>query len=60
MTREASEAAVDAAAALFGVELRPDWREAAVAQFGVLQAAAALVAGLPLDDEAEYGPVFSA
>lgn len=51
---------VDAAAALFGVTLQPDWRVAALASFATLETAAALVAGFPLPDEAEPGPVFTA
>ena len=51
--------AIDTAAALFGVAMEPGWREAAVMNFGTLAAAAGLVMGFPLDDEAEYGPVFT-
>jgi hypothetical protein len=49
---------VDAAAALFGVTMQPDWRAAALASFATLEAAATLVAGFVLADEAEPGPVF--
>ncbi len=52
--------AVDTAAALFGVAMEPEWRDAAVMNFATLAAAAGLVMGFPLDDEAEYGPVFRA
>ncbi len=51
--------AVDTAAALFGITLQPEWREAAVMNFATLTAAAGLVMGFSLDDEAEYGPVFT-
>lgn len=50
---------VDTAAALFGIDLRPAWREAAIAHFVALEAAAGLVMTFPLEDEAEYGPVFT-
>ena len=46
-------AAVDAAAALFGVPLESAWRAAAVANFATIAAAARLVLDFPLDDEAE-------
>ena len=51
--------AVDNAAALFGITLQPEWREAAVMNFATLATAAGLVMSFPLDDEAEYGPVFT-
>jgi hypothetical protein len=53
-------AAVDAAAALFGVTMQPDWRVAAAANFATVAAAARLVSDFPLEDEAEYAPVFRA
>lgn len=49
---------VDVAAALFGVTMQPDWRAAALASFATLEAAATLLAGFALADEAEPGPVF--
>ncbi len=48
-----AEAAVDAAIALFGL------REIAVRDFSAIAAAAQLVTEFPLDEEAEYGPVFA-
>jgi len=51
-------AAVDAACALFGVPMRPEWREAAVANLVTIAASARMVADFPLDDEAEYAPTF--
>ncbi len=57
---EGQAAAVDAAATLFGVAMEPAWREAAVANFAAIAAAARLVLGFPLDDEAEPSPVFRA
>jgi len=53
-------AAVDAAAALFGVPLESAWRAAAVANFATIAAAARLVLDFPLEDEAEPSPVFRA
>ncbi len=50
---------VDTAAVLFGVTLQPDWRAAALASFATLEAAAALLAAVPLDDESEPAPVFT-
>ena len=50
--------ALDAAVALFGVPMRPEWRDAALANLLTTTAAARFVADFPLDDEAEYGPVF--
>ena len=55
---EADRQAVDAAIALFAIPVEPPWREAAHANFAAIAAAAALVASFPLDDEAEYAPVF--
>lgn len=51
--------AVDNAAALFGIAMEKEWREAAVANFVTIAQAAGLVMGFSLDDEAEYGPVFA-
>ncbi|MDT7950538.1 MAG: DUF4089 domain-containing protein [Acetobacteraceae bacterium] len=50
--------AVDTAAALFGVAMQPEWRAAAMMNFATLTGAAGLVLAFPLEDEAEYGPVF--
>ena len=52
------ERAIDVAMALFGVPIRPEWREAAVMNFVAIAAAAELVLAFELDDEADYGPVF--
>ena len=51
--------AVDTAATLFGIPLQPPWRDAAITNFATLTAAAALVTSFPLDDEADYAPVFT-
>lgn len=53
-------AAVDAAAALHGVPIPPQWRDAVVLNFATLAGAARLVADFPLDDEVEPAPVFRA
>lgn len=50
--------ALDAATALSGVAMQPEWREAALANLATVAAAAQFVAAFPLDDEAEYAPVF--
>ena len=50
--------ALDAATALSGVPTRPEWREAALANLATVATAAQFVAAFPLDDEAEYAPVF--
>ncbi len=50
--------ALDAATALSGVAMRPEWREVALVNLATIAAAAQFVAAFPLDDEAEYAPVF--
>ncbi len=50
--------ALEAAISLFGVPMRPDWRAPALANLATVAAAAAFVAAFPLEDEAEYAPVF--
>jgi hypothetical protein len=52
--------AIDTAAALFEIPLQPEWREVAAASFATVAAAARLVADFPLEDEAEFAPVFRA
>ena len=54
------DATLDAAAGLLGLTVEPAWREPVLANLRVLQAAAALVEGFPLPDEAEPAPVFEA
>ena len=54
------DAAVDVAALLHGVPMRPEWRPAVGASFEMLRAAAALVGAFSLPDEAETAPVFRA
>ena len=55
---ETSGQAVDTAAALFGIAMQPEWRASAIANVDAIAKAARLVMEFPLDDEAEYGPVF--
>ena len=54
----ACAAAVDAAVLLAGVAMAPEWRDAVLASFAAIAAAASLVEGFPLPDGAEYAPVF--
>ena len=54
------EPMLDAAAALLGLTVEPEWRAPVLANLRVLQAAAALVEEFPLPDEAEPAPVFEA
>ena len=49
-----------AAAALLGLPLDPAWTGPVTANLRVLAAAAGLVEGFPLPDEAEAAPVFEA
>jgi hypothetical protein len=49
-----------AAAALLGLPLQPAWVEPVTANLRVLAAAAELVGGFPLPDEAEAAPRFGA
>ena len=57
---DAHAQAVDAAAVLAGVVMVPEWRAAVIANFTTIAAAAVFVAAFPLDDAAEYAPVFTA
>ncbi|MGV7029487.1 DUF4089 domain-containing protein [Methylobacterium symbioticum] len=60
-TTEPDLAAYAAAAApVLGLTLDPAWIAPVVANLRVLRAAADLVAGFPLPDEAEAAPVFEA
>ena len=54
------DAYIAAAAALLAIPLDPSWAGAVGANLTVLGAAADLVAGFPLPDEAEPAPVFTA
>ena len=48
------------AASMLGLSVDPGWRGPIAANLRVLHAAAALVTGFPLPDEAEAAPVFTA
>ena len=54
------DAYAEAAAAMLGLAVEPEWRETIVANLRVLRAAADLVGAFPLPDEAEAAPVFTA
>jgi 1-carboxybiuret hydrolase subunit AtzG-like protein len=58
VTDEAIAAHVDAALALNGIAMAPEWRDSVLANFKTITAAAQFVMAFPLDDEAEPGPVF--
>ncbi len=60
MAEDPVEAAIDAAAALFELTLEESWREAAITSLRTVAAAARLVEEFPLEDEAEFAPVFRA
>lgn len=51
--------AVSAAVALSGVTIDPAWHSSVLTNFNAIAAAANLVLAFPLDDMAEYAPVFS-
>ena len=55
---ETIAAHVDAALALNGIAMAPEWRDSVLANFKTITAAAQFVMAFPLDDEAEPGPVF--
>ena len=54
------DALAAAAAPLLGLRLDPAWVAPVIANLRVLAAAADLVGGFPLPDEAEAAPVFEA
>ncbi|MCQ4162369.1 DUF4089 domain-containing protein [Roseomonas sp. GC11] len=58
VTEEEARAAVALAARLAGVPLREEWQAAAATSYLATVAAARLVLDFPLEDEAEYAPVF--
>lgn len=57
---EAAGAVVDAMMPLLEIPLRPEWRDAVIANVKATAAAARLVLDFPLEDELEPAPVFSA
>lgn len=60
MAKDPVEQAVETAAELHGVTLEAEWLEAATTALRTIAAAARLVEEFPLEDEAEYAPVFRA
>ena len=54
------DAYIAAATALLAIPLDPAWAGSVGANLAVLARAADLVAGFPLDDEAETAPIFAA
>jgi hypothetical protein len=56
---EAVAAHVEAALALAGIAMAPEWRDSVLANFKTITAAAEFVMAFPLDDEAEPAPVFA-
>jgi hypothetical protein len=60
MTDDELDRAIDAGAALLGLTLDPDWREAIRANLAVTLRQADLLDGFDLPDEAEPAPVFRA
>ncbi|MFC3694097.1 DUF4089 domain-containing protein [Chenggangzhangella methanolivorans] len=55
----ALEAHLDAAAALLGLRVAPQWRASVLAHLGVTVTAARLVDAFPLEDEMEPAPIFA-
>jgi hypothetical protein len=51
---------IDASAGVLGLEIRPEWRENVLANMVTLGAAADLVGAVPLGDEIEAAPIFTA
>ncbi len=54
-----SETYLDAALALQGLPIAPDWRAGVLAHFEAIAKAAALVLAVPLDDEVEAAPIYT-
>lgn len=55
-----AEQHLDHLAEIMGLEIRPEWRAGVAANLAVTAAMAALVLNVPLPDEVEPAPVFSA
>jgi hypothetical protein len=51
-------ASLDATAKLLGLEVAPAWRSEVLVHMKVIAAAAQLLTGFPLDEEAAPAPVF--
>ncbi len=54
-----NETYLDAAAALQGLTIAPEWRAAVLAHFEAIAKAATLVLAIPLEDEIEAAPVYT-
>jgi hypothetical protein len=54
----ALDAHLDAATALLGLKVEPDWRPSILAHLAATLAAARIVDGFELDDDAEPAPIF--
>ena len=50
---------LDAALALQGLPIAPDWRAGVLAHFEAIAKAAELVLAVPLDDEVEAAPIYT-
>jgi hypothetical protein len=57
---DALDAYLDAAAAVLGIAIEPEWRPGVRFHLATTLALADLVVAFPLDDEAEPAPVFEA
>jgi hypothetical protein len=60
LDRDSSTLHLDAAIASAGLTIAPEWRASIDAHFEAIAKAAAFVMELPLDDELDPAPVFSA
>ncbi len=59
MTEAELDAYMDASAAVLGIGIAPEWRDAVRANLALSLRMAAIVAAFPLEDEAEPAPVFT-
>jgi hypothetical protein len=59
MTEAELDAYMDASAAVLGIAIAPEWRDAVRANLALSLRMAATVAAFPLEDEAEPAPVFT-
>ncbi|MCX7376149.1 MAG: DUF4089 domain-containing protein [Alphaproteobacteria bacterium] len=59
MTDAELEAYMDASAAVLGIAIAPEWRDAVRANLALSLRMATVVAAFPLEDEAEPAPVFT-
>ena len=59
MTEAELDAYMDASAAVLGIAIAPEWRDAVRANLALSLRMAATGAAFPLEDEAEPAPVFT-